>query len=238
MQFYLSMIYEMVFGFFALLIFAKIMGKTQISQITTFDFISALVLGDLIGNALFDKNTGIIEIALVIFIWSVLMYGTEMITQKFNRSRSFLEGRPAIIIQRGELIRDSMRKNKLDINQLQHLLRAKNAFTVSEVHSAILETDGTLSVLKKSDFQMADRQDHNLVPKPVRLPMTLVIDGAIIHDNLNEMGRNEKWLMQKLKEQGFTRVKDVFYAEWTPDQKLLAQDGKGLNKDESDHAAE
>ena len=228
----------MVFGFFALLLFAKLMGKTQISQITTFDFISALVLGDLIGNSLFDKNTGIVEITIVIVIWSLLMYGSEWITQKFNRSRSFLEGRPAIIIHRGEMIREAMKKNKLDINQLQHLLRAKSAFTVSEVEYAVLETDGTLSVLKKSDFQIPDRHDHNLMPQPVRLSMTLIMDGAIIKDNLAEMGRNEKWLMQKLKEQGFNDPKDVFYAEWTPDQKLLAQDGKGLNPDDSDHAAE
>lgn len=238
MSFHISMVYEMVFGFIVLILFTKLMGKTQISQITTFDFISALVLGDLIGNALFDKNTGIPEIALVVFVWSVLMYGSEWITQKYNRSRSFLEGRPSIIIRDGEVIREEMRRNKLDVNQLQHLLRAKGVFTMNEIEYGILETDGTMSVLKKSDFQVTERRDHNLAPEPVRLAITLIIDGNIIKDNLAELGRNEKWLMQKLKENGYENIEDVFYAEWTPNQKLLVQDGKGLNKKPLDHFAE
>jgi len=224
------MVYELAFGFVALLLFAKLMGKTQISQITTFDFISALVLGDLIGNSLFDKNSGILEMAIVLIVWSILMYGTEWITQKWNGSRAFLEGSPSIIIHRGELIREAMRKNKLDVNQLQHLLRAQNAFTVAEVEYAVLETDGTLSVLKKSDYQTPTRKDMSLLPNPVRLPMTLVIDGQLIKDNLEELGRNEKWLLQKIKEKGFTKIEEAFYAEWTMDEELIVQDGKGLNK--------
>lgn len=231
MSFHLSMIYELAFGFIALLLFTKLMGKTQISQITTFDFISALVLGDLIGNTLFDKESGILEMAIVLIVWSILMYSTEWITQKWNSSRALLEGRPSIIIHRGELIRETMKKNKLDINQLQHLLRSANAFTVAEVEYAVLETDGTLSVLKKSEYQTPTRRDMGLSPYKAKLPMTLIIDGHLIQDNLEELGRNKKWLQQKMKEKGFTNFEDAFYAEWTTEENLLIQDGKGLNKD-------
>jgi len=227
---YITMVLEIIYGFAILLALTKLLGKTQISQITTFDFISALVLGELVGNAIFDKEAGIIDITIVLVVWGVLMYAAEMITQKFNKSRSFLEGRPALIIHRGELIRETMAKNKLDINQMQHLLRKQNAFTVEEVEYAILETDGTMSVLKKSDYQSPTREDMKLAPQPVELPFTLIIDGGLIKDNLQELGHSKEWLMDELKKQNVHAIEDVFYAEWTPDKKLLIQDGKGLDK--------
>lgn len=227
---YITMSWEIAFGFAALLILTKILGKTQISQITAFDFISALVLGEMVGNALFDKQAGIPEILVVIVVWGLLMFCAEAITQKFNKSRSFLEGRPAIVVHKGELIREAMKKNKLDVNQLQHLLRQKNAFSLQEVEYGILETDGTLSVLKKSDYQMPTRKDAKLRPAAVNLPFTLIIDGQVIKDNLEELGKTEDWLQTELKKQKYNSVEDVFYAEWTPDQKLLVQDGKGKNK--------
>src|SRR5699024_8380765 len=126
MNSYFSMFTDIVFGFIALFTLTKILGKTQISQITAFDFVSAVILGELVGNALFDEKAGIPEIAFVVILWGSLMYITEFITQKFKGSRHFIEGSPAIIMYNGKLIRDVMKKNKLDVNQLQHMLRSKD----------------------------------------------------------------------------------------------------------------
>src|SRR5690625_667590 len=92
----LPMLYETIFGFCALFLLTKVLGKTQISQLTAFDFIAALVLGELVGNALFDEKAGILDIGYVIFLWGSLLYIVEMITQKYKRSRFFLEGKPKI----------------------------------------------------------------------------------------------------------------------------------------------
>src|SRR5699024_6580905 len=204
----LPMLYELTFGFFALFLLTKILGKTQISQITAFDFISALVLGELVGNALFDKEAGILDIGYVIILWGTLLFIVEWITQRFKGSRSLLEGRPAIVIHKGDLIREEMKKNKLDMNQLLHLLRAKDAFSVQEVEYAILETDGSLSVLKKSAYQSPTKKDLNVFPENVSLSMTLINDGEIIWDNLAEANLTEEWLHTELKRQNFHAIED------------------------------
>ncbi|MBS3680432.1 DUF421 domain-containing protein [Ornithinibacillus massiliensis] len=215
------MLVDTIFGFFALFLLTKILGKTQISQLTAFDFISAIILGELVGNALFDDNSGILQIGYVLLLWGSLLYVTEIITQKFKSTRPLLEGSPEIVIRKGKLIRDVMKKNKLDINQLQHMLRGKDVFTLREVEYAILETNGTLSVLKKSDFQTPTRKDMKLAPQPANLSVTLINDGEIIYDNLQERNLTEEWLMDELKEQGYDNVKDVFYAEYMKDEELL-----------------
>ena len=199
----------------------KLLGKTQISQLTAFDFISAIILGELVGNALFDDKAGILEIAYLLFLWGGLLYLTEWITQRFKGSRALLEGSPEIVIRNGKLIRDVMKKNKLDVNQLQHLLREKDVFSIREVEYAILETNGAISVLKRSDYQTPTRKDMKLAPKPANLSVTIINDGEIIYDNLEEKNLTEEWLLEELKVQGYDQVKDVFYAEYMKDEELF-----------------
>ena len=219
MQGFPEMFFDLIFGFFSLFILTKILGKTQISQITAFDFISAIVLGELLGNALYDDKIGIPQIAFVVTIWGGLMYVTELITQKFKRSRHLLEGSPVIIIKNGKLVRDEMKKNKLDVNQLKHMLRSKDVFSLDEVEYAILETDGMISVLRKSEFQTPTRKDLKLAPKPVRLPITLINDGEIIYDNLREKNLTEEWLLNELEKQNY-KLEDIFHAEYEKDKEL------------------
>src|SRR5690625_2164615 len=172
----LPMLYETVFGILALFILTKLLGKTQISQLTAFDFIAAIVLGELVGNALFDKKAGILDIGYVIFLWGAILYIIEIITQKFKRTRFILEGKPAIIIHEGNLIYEEMRKNRIDIGELQHLLRTKDIFAIQEVEYAILETNGDLSVLKKSSYQKPNKQDLKITPSNVQMAITIIND--------------------------------------------------------------
>ena len=211
---YLQITVETLFGFIALFILTKVLGKTQITQITAFDFIAALVLGELVGNALYDKEVGIPQIGFAVILWGVLIYITEIITEKYKSTRGLLEGRPSLIIYKGNIDREQLKKSKLDINQLQHLLRSKDVFSVQEVQYAVLETDGTVSVLKASQYQNVTRGDMNLSPQAVPLPRTLISDGEIIWDNLEEISQNEAWLKRQLQLQNFNSPEDVLYAEY------------------------
>ncbi|MDC3413656.1 DUF421 domain-containing protein [Terrihalobacillus insolitus] len=211
---------ETLFGFVALFAITKVLGKTQISQLTAFDFISALIMGELVGNALFDDQYGLYEMGLAIFLWGGLLYLSEVITQKFKRSRSLLEGVPSIVIHKGKIKYNEMKKAKLDLNELQHLLRSKGAFSIKEVEYAVLETDGTISILKKSLEQAPTRKDFQLPQEVVSMPLALILDGELVKDNLKEAKRDEAWLHQQLQAQSIEAVKDVLYAEWKEGEPL------------------
>lgn len=220
---YGSIIIETFYGFVVLFIIAKVLGKTQIKQLTAFDFVSALILGELIGNGLYDEKVGILEISLAVLLWGTLLYITEIVTQKFKSTRDLLEGSPTIVIRKGELQREAMRKGKLDIHQLLHLLRSKDIFSINEVEYAILERDGSISVLPKSVYQSPTKGDLQVGLKPVDLSYVLINDGEIIVDNLREIGKDGTWLNQELKKQRYPSIKDVFYAEYRKGEKLLIQ---------------
>lgn len=214
---------ELVLGFVALFIITKILGKTQITQITTFDFISALVLGELVGNAIFDDKVGVRQIIYAVMIWGLLIFILEMITQKWSKTRGFLEGKPTIIIHKGKILRESLKKSKLDVNQLQHLVRSKGAFSIRELEYAVLETDGTVSILKKAPFETPTKKDLQVNLEQVNLPVTFISDGKVIKDNLLEAGFNMAWLEQQLKQQNILRVEEVMYAEWLEGSGLHVQ---------------
>src|SRR5690625_5791134 len=88
----------------------------------------------------------------------------KMITKKYKGSRFNLEGKPSLFIHKGELIYEEMRKNKIDINEIQQLLRGKDVFAIQEVEYAVLETNGELSVLKKPAFMIPSKNELKIDP--------------------------------------------------------------------------
>ncbi|SFE08816.1 Uncharacterized membrane protein YcaP, DUF421 family [Bacillus sp. OV194] len=217
---------EMIIGFFALFFLTKLLGKTQLSQLTPFDFISALILGELVGNAMYDPDVHIWMILFAISVWGVLMYSLEMLTQKSITLRKVLEGSPSIIVRKGVIDRKQLKKNKLDINQLQDLIRQKGHFSMREIEYAILETNGSISVLPKSNVQPVTRKDLKLHEVEVTLPVTLILDGKIIYDNLNTAGVDEEWLRAQLLKRKINSAQDVLYAEWKKGHELLVMKEK------------
>jgi uncharacterized membrane protein YcaP (DUF421 family) len=220
---YTSIAVELIVGYFALLILTKVLGKTQITQISAFDFISALILGELVGNSLYDDKISVFQVLTAILIWGALIFVTEFFTQKSRKFRHLMEGTPAIVINKGIINYNILKKNHLDLNQLQHLLRAKDIFSVKECEYALLESNGTLSVIKKPLYDQVQRQDLSLPLKKASLPLSLIMDGEILYDNLKIAGEDVQWLQAEINRHGFTSSKDVLYAEWTENEPLFVQ---------------
>ncbi|AXF57387.1 YetF domain-containing protein [Salicibibacter kimchii] len=215
---FLSTAIELSVGFIALLVLLKILGKSTFSQLTPIDFISALILGDLIGNAIYENEANIGWILFAIAVWGTLVFLMEWTTQKFRRTRGALEGKPSVLIHNGQIDREEMKKNKIDMNQMLQLLRKEKVFSVREVAYAILEADGTMSVLKKAKYESPTISDMNLPLKPAYLPVTIINDGKVDWENLSKSGHNKEWLLNHLHKHNINNYKDVFYLEWKEDE--------------------
>lgn len=217
---YLSITVELIIGLVFLFIITKALGKTQFSQITPFDFISALILGELLGNAVYDHEVNALEILFAVSIWGIVIFIIEFLTQKFKGTRKLLEGEPNIAIHKGEIKYEAIKKAKLDINQLQSLIRLQGYFSIQEVEYAIVETNGMVSVLPKQPYDIPKNSDLNVVSEPADLPVTLIMDGELVHSNLKEAGMDEEWIKNQLTSQNITSYKEVLYAEHLPNKPL------------------
>ncbi|WP_077620381.1 DUF421 domain-containing protein [Bacillus sinesaloumensis] len=205
---------KVIVGFATLFFVITITGRTSIYQLTPFHLVFVLVLGDFLGSTIYEDKVGIFHFLYAIGLWTLLMLGIEFMTLKSKSTRSLLLGNPNIIIRDGVMDRKLLTKNKLDVNQVLSILRQNNVFSVREVKYGILEANGQLSLLLKSQYQKPDKQDLNLPESPVDLPTSLIIDGEILWDNLHELGFDQHWLDNELTTNGYDNVKRILYADW------------------------
>ncbi|MGI6452959.1 MAG: DUF421 domain-containing protein [Syntrophomonadaceae bacterium] len=220
---YFHLTIELLAGFVILFFIIKILGKSQISQLDPLDFISAVVIGNLVGDAIFDKEATVFHVLYALVIWGILMYGVKLLTQKKYSARQFLEGKPSLVIRNGLIEREALKANKINIDQLQSLLRQKNIFSIKQVEYAVLEEDGSLSVLPKSGYSQPTRDDLGLSANPVVLPITVITDGEVAWDNLSAFGLGKDWLEKQMEAYGIDRPEDVLYAEWVAGEGLYVQ---------------
>ncbi len=214
---------ELVIGYILLLIMTRVLGKTTITQISTFDFIAVLILGELVGAAMYVPDTKWQHVLFAMGIWGVLIYGTAWVTQKIRKSRELFEGHPSIVISKGYIDFQVMKKNQLDLDQLMMLLRIKDVFSIREVEYAILEANGDVSVLKKFPFANVTNNDLKLVPQTQVLSYTVIQDGEVIYENLTTIGKTEDWLKTEIFHHQFKETKEVFLAEWNDQHGMFVQ---------------
>jgi uncharacterized membrane protein YcaP (DUF421 family) len=214
---------ELVTGFVLLFLVVKVAGKKLINQISPFTFISALVLGELLGNALYDDHIHLWYIIYSILLWGALLLLVEYMSQKWLPFRRFSEGEPTVLIRNGIIDYETLKKNRMTLNQLQSLLRQSETFSLREVAFCYLEANGTISVVKKAKYQKPTREDFQLPPHPVHVPVTLIRDGELLVDELCEIGKDEQWLNEQLRAHGVSSYQDVFIAEWLEGDGLFVQ---------------
>jgi len=218
---YLTM--ELIVGFFFLFLIVKFVGKKIINQISPFTFIASIVLGELLGNALYDHKVGVFYIVYSMAIWGGLLFTVEYLSQKFLAFRGAIEGKPSALIKNGIIDREELKKNRMNINQLQSLLRQSETFSIREVAFCYLEANGSISILKKSKYQKTTQEDFNMPSKVVSVPVTLIRDGEVLWDEINDLGFNDSWLKSELTTQNISDYKDVFIAEWLEGDGLFVQ---------------
>lgn len=214
---------ELFFGFIGLLIAVKIIGKRQVQQISPFDFVSAVVLGELLGNAIYNMETTVFHVLYGLAVWTLLLLAIEKIVQKSRKARKIIEGSPKLVIKKGLIDYDVLKKEKLDFAELASLLRGKEAFSVREIEYAILEPNGVITVIKKPPFDNVKKKDLNIAAQPAVINLPLIIEGKIESKNLLAAGQNEEWLMQSIRQQNIQSIKDILYAEWNQTEGLYIQ---------------
>lgn len=221
---------ELFFGFIGLLIAVKIIGKRQVHQVSPFDFVSAVVLGELLGNAIYSKDTTIFHIIYALALWTLLLFLIEKITQKSIKFRTIVEGTPKLVIKNGLIDYDVLKKEKLSFDELLSELRHRGAFSIREVKYAIMEPSGIITVIKKSAYTQSINSQQNAKHISSSLSLPLIMEGQILTNNLTALGHDEKWLIDIIKNQNIQSLNDILYAEFSEKEGFYYQKNNPQNK--------
>lgn len=191
------------------------MGRKEISQMTVFNFISAIAIGSLAANLALSEDISILYGVLAIVAWASFTLIMAFIHVKFQWVRKFTTGEPIIVVKDGKVMENSLRKTQLDMDSLSALLRDKDIFSMKDVDYAIFETSGKLSVLKREDNVPVTKGDMKIPMQYKKYPIAtgVISDGIVNYTNLSLLHLDNNWLEDQLKNAGIKSVSQVFYAE-------------------------
>jgi len=220
MKEYLILFVRSVVTYFSLVMLARIMGRKQISQLTYFDYVVGITIGSIASVASLDKSVNMYEGLFCIIIWSVLTILISEITLKNIKLRLLIDSEPLLIIDKGKVIYKNMKKARYNIGDLLMQLRVKDIFYITDVEIAILEPDGKLSVLKKSEHTTLTIEDMNIIKPKTGMMVDLILDGNILSSHLQQIQKNEEWVIAQLKARDIHDIKDVVFAGIQADEQI------------------
>ncbi len=206
--------------FFNLLILCRLLGKTQVSQLTFFEYVSGITLGSLAAELSTNLSLRPWPVFVGLFAWGGFTLLTQLVALKSRWMAKMLDGEPVILVYRGQILEENLRRLRMRESELAELLRSQSVFHFDEVELAILEPRGTLSVLRTADTQPVTPADLGIPASSRGLGIELVVDGEVMDQNLRRLGVNRTWLMAKLKEQGIRSPAEAFLAVVDADGKL------------------
>jgi len=190
----------------------RIMGKRQIGQLQPFELVVAIMISELAAVPMQDTAiplvNGIIPILTLLIAQMTLSY----ISMKSIHARGIICGTPRILIGDGKIREDNLRKEMYTMNDLLEQLRTVNISNIADVEFAILETNGQLSVIQKSQKRPVTAEDLNISTKYEGLPLDLIIDGRVLNKNLDKANLDETWLRNELLSKGINNFKEVLFA--------------------------
>lgn len=205
---------KLTLGLIGVLIVLRVMGKKELAQITPLDFVYALILGGIIEESLYDATVPVYEMLFSIFFWALLIFVLEKFALKSRRFKTLAQGDPVILINDGQLNAEVMEKNNMDVDEVRMLLRLKGVFSLSKVKYAILEESGQLSVMQYAGEEPPTRNELKTDYPENGISYLLVDAGKLEDQRLKEIGKDETWLREKLKEERGVELEDIFFAEW------------------------
>ena len=189
-----------------LLFLTLIMGKRSIGELPVFDFIIVLILGAVVGADIADPKIHHIHTVVAIILIALLQrFVTKVIlaNRKIGKKLTF---EPTIVVHEGKFLDANMKKIRYSLDNVLQMLREKDIFNVSDVHLAIIEANGKLTVHKKTD--------NSSFAYPV------IIEGKIYEDTLQKLNAEKSWLKDQLKQKGIANVENVFYASLNEKKEL------------------
>ena len=179
------------------LIVMRLMGKREIGQMQPFELAISIMIADLASIPMTDIGIPISNGIIPILGLLVMHLVISVLNIKSSKIREFICGKPTVLINKGRIDENKMRKERFTLNELEEKLRSNNVMNIGDVEFAILETSGDISVIQKPNKRTTTPEDFNIMPDYEGMTYNLVIDGKILNENLKIIDKNYDWLKKQ-----------------------------------------
>ncbi len=205
---------------FTLFLITRMLGAKQVSQLSLFDYVIGISIGDFAAEMTINLESQYFNTILALIVFGSVAYLVSFLTLKSIKLRRALIGTPTIVIQKGEILEGNLKKMRIGVNDLLEECRRKNFFNVEEIEYAIMEVNGSISVLPKGQYKPLTINDMGLPIPKQGLNANVIVDGEPMLNNLKTVSKDETWLKTEVEKQGYDDYASILLATLDINDKL------------------
>ncbi len=188
----------------------RLMGKRQVGELQLSELVCAIFISELATLPVGNKSTPLIYgIIPIIFLVSSEVI-ISFLSTKFVSVKKIFDSSPDILIDKGTLKESALLKARMTVEELLSQLRQQGVSNISEVYYAILESNGKLSIIQKSEYKPLTPHDSNIQVSENGVDHAIIIDGKINQAAMTAVGKKEEWLIKEVKKQGYQKIEEIF----------------------------
>lgn len=206
--------------YFLVLLTFRVMGKSELSEMSPFQLVIVFMIAELAAIPIESPSSSLLNGVAAIVALMFLQTFISTISIKCERFKNFINGRPSILIEKGEINQKELRSLRITLNDLQEQLRIKDIYSFADVEFAIMESNGELSVIPKAGKRNVTVSDMGIAENEVFLPLVVISDGVVYERNLLKLHMDAGKLKKILHKYNIKTYKEVFLA-FTDDEKKL-----------------
>lgn len=195
-----------------LFILTKLMGNKEMSQLSMFDYIIGITIGSIAAEMSTSLENNFSQPLVAMIIYAIIAIFLSVCSNKSLKFRRLIYGNTLVLFDSGELFKNNLKKAKMDINEFLTQCRTNGYFNLNDIETAILESNGKISFLPKAEKRPANPSDLNITPNLEKPAVNVILDGAVLKENLNYLNLDELWLQKQIVSQGYENFNDIFLA--------------------------
>lgn len=211
----LMIVFKCLASIFALFIVTKIVGKKQVSQLSLFDYVIGISIGNFIAEMVVNKEVNFFDGVLAMLTFGIVSYIVSYISMKSINFRRLIIGVPTVIIEDGKIIESGLKKTNIDINDFLEQCRIQGYFNIDDISYAIMEASGDISILPKSKATPVTRSDMKTKGEKALLTANLIIDGEMLENNIKGCNLTINKVRDELRKQGYSNADQILLAVYS-----------------------
>lgn len=209
----------------------KLIGKKQVSELSLFDYVIGISIGNFTAEMTMNFHEQYIGGVFAIITFGIVAYLVSILSMKSITIRRAVAGVPTVLIENGNILFKSLKKVKIDINDLLEQARNAGYFDLEEIAFAIMEVNGKISFLAKDMYKQPTKKDLKVKTSNDSLSANVIIDSKLMIKNISNTDKDVDWFIKQLKIKGYNNYDNILLATYKNNEITIYKKDNSLPKD-------
>lgn len=192
----------------------RMMGKRQIGELEASELVVTIIISEIAAMPITNIEVPLSTNIIAMLILMILEVSISFWAFRNPHVRGILYGKPSVFYQNGTLNQDEMLKQRFNVADIMEEVRNNGVCSLSDVEFIVMETNGNVSVILKSDKCPVTPEQLNIKSDPIRMSYIIIDNGVLISDCMKRLGLNNEWLKKELRAHKLKKINQVFYLSY------------------------